>query len=128
MLTISADQRRARLVRRHCLGDRTGAASVAPVVHNAASVAIAKRLRTRLVKAVRTGPTDPEVDGDAVQWLADVENGTEQALLTRGEALATELAADEPRLRTALLPTTDKKWDVRSNITSQVLTLMGGEG
>jgi len=103
-------------------------AHLAPVVHSAASLAIAKRLRTRLVKELRTGPTDPEMDRDVDEWLADVEDSTEEALLARGEASANELATDEPRLRTALLPTTDKAWDTKSNITTRVLTLMGAEG
>jgi hypothetical protein len=50
------------------------------------------------------------------------------AIDRRGTALASELSSDEPRLRTALLPTTDRKWDLRRNITSQVLVLMAAEG
>lgn len=100
----------------------------APVVHRAAGLAIAQRLRRQLVQHLSTLPTEPPIDGDVAAWLADVETATEKAVDERGEALATELAKAEPRLRTAILPTTDKKWDVKQNITSRVLTLMGADG
>ncbi|WP_239000882.1 winged helix DNA-binding domain-containing protein [Jiangella asiatica] len=100
----------------------------APVVHSAAGLAIADRLRRQLVQQLSTLPTEPAVEGDVAAWLADVEASTERAVDARGEALATELAKAEPRLRTAVLPTTDKKWDVKQNITSRVLTLMGADG
>ncbi|PZF81363.1 winged helix DNA-binding domain-containing protein, partial [Jiangella anatolica] len=189
MLTISAEQRRRRLLRRHHLAAETPAGSVAgavagmvvlhatdpatvyvsalvrvpeatlddvsaalyddrsvvkliamrrtmfvtptdfvPVVHSAAGLMIADRLRRQLVQHLSTLPTEPPVDGDVAAWLTDVETATEKALDERGEALANELARAEPRLRTAVLPTTDKKWDVKQNITSRVLTLMGADG
>lgn len=99
-----------------------------PVVHAAAGVEIGRRLRRQLVKALTTLPTEPEIGPEVADWLADVEDGTEKALIARGEAFANELAKDEPRLRTATLPTTDKAWDVKANITSRVLTLMGADG
>jgi hypothetical protein len=43
-------------------------------------------------------------------------------------ASGAQLGAAVPRLRTALLPTTTKAYDVRRTITSQVLVLMGAEG
>lgn len=101
---------------------------LAPAVHSGAGVEIAQRLRRRLVKELRTIPTEPAVEGDAEEWLSDVEAGAERAVLHFGEAMANEIAKAEPRLRTALLPTTDKAWDVRQNITSRVLTLMGADG
>lgn len=104
------------------------AAELAPVVHSAAGLEIAARLRRQLVKQLETLPTEPKIGGDVGEWLADVERSTERALMARGEAFANELAEDEPRLRTATLPTTDKKWDVKQNITSRVLTLMGADG
>jgi hypothetical protein len=60
--------------------------------------------------------------------LRDVELCTERVLLGRGEATANQLSEDDPRLRTAILPTTDKSYHVRRNVTSQVLVLMGAEG
>ncbi len=99
-----------------------------PVVHHAASVAIAARLRRQLVKDLETGPTEPPLTGDVAGWLADVERSVEQALRAREVATAAQLAGDEPRLQTAQLPTTDKAYDVRRNITTRVLALMGTEG
>jgi hypothetical protein len=103
-------------------------ADLVPTVHHAASVGIANRLRRGIVKDLQNGPTDPALTGDIAAWLADVEASTERALLARGDATANQLAADEPRLRTAQLPTTDKAYDIRRNITTRVLTLMGAEG
>jgi hypothetical protein len=100
----------------------------APVVHHAASVAVAARLRRQLVKDLATGPTDPPLTGDIAAWLADVEDRVAQALVDREVATANQLASDEPRLQTAQLPTTDKAYDIRRNITTRVLTLMATEG
>lgn len=187
MLTIDAEQRRARLVRRHCIDGsatsvldaaramlvlhatdpatvylsalaRVRAATLddvsaalydqgsllrllamrrtlfvaptdfAPVVHHAASTRVAADQRKTLLKQLDRFPTEPPLRGDLDRWLRDVEDSTERALLARGEATANQLSEDEPRLRTAILPTTDKAYDVRRNITSQVLVLMGAEG
>lgn len=101
---------------------------LAPVVHQAASLGIAAQQRRLLVKLLRITPTDPAVPDDVEAWLDDVESSVERALAARGEALANTLSTDEPRLRTSFLPTTDKAYDVKRNITSQVLTLMAAEG
>lgn len=99
-----------------------------PVVHSAAGLGIADMLRRQLVKHLQTVPTEPPVGSDVEMWLTELEDSTERAVLARGEALASELTRDEPRLRTAVLPTTEKKWDVKANITSRVLTLMAADG
>jgi hypothetical protein len=49
-------------------------------------------------------------------------------VLELGTASGAQLAKAVPGLRTALLPRTDKKYDVRRAVTSQVLVLMGTEG
>jgi hypothetical protein len=103
-------------------------AGLVAVVHSAASREVARKQRARLIKDLQTRPTDPPLTGDITAWLADVENSTERALIGRGEVTANELASDEPRLRTAELPTTDKAYDVRRNITTRVLTVMACEG
>ncbi|WP_093148790.1 winged helix DNA-binding domain-containing protein [Saccharopolyspora antimicrobica] len=99
-----------------------------PVVHNAASLEVADRQRKRLVQQLTTIPTDPELPADVEGWLLSVESSVEQALAERGSATAAQLSADEPRLRTALLPTSGKKWDVKRNITTNVLVMMAAEG
>jgi hypothetical protein len=99
-----------------------------PLVHHAASLRVAADQRRTLLKQLDRLPTEPALTGDLDAWLREVEDGAERALLARGEATANQLSEDEPRLRTAILPTTDKAYDVRRNITSQVLVLMGAEG
>jgi len=98
------------------------------IVHHAAGLEIAAWMRKRLVQQLATLPTEPELPDDLAGWLEEVEAGVEKSLTRRGTALASQLSTDEPRLRTAVLPTTDKPWDVRRNITSQVLILMAAEG
>ena len=101
---------------------------LAPVVHRAAGLGVAAQQRKLLVKQLRTLPTDPPVPDDVEAWLDEVETSVERALAARGEALANALSTDEPRLRTSFLPTTDKAYDVKRTITSQVLTVMAAEG
>jgi hypothetical protein len=101
---------------------------LAPVVHHAAGLGIAAQQRRLLVKQLRAIPTDPPVPDDVEGWLDDVESSVERALASRGEALANALSTDEPRLRTSFLPTTDKAYDVKRTVTSQVLTVMAAEG
>ena len=103
-------------------------AELVAVVHAAAALDVAATMRRRLLSQLATLPTDPPLTGDLAGWLADVEAGVEQAADRLGVASGAQLAAAEPRLRTALLPTTDKAYDVRRTVTSQVLTLMGAEG
>ena len=98
------------------------------IVHHAAALDVAAKMRATLLSQLAKLPTDPPIDGDRARWLEDVERGVERSIAARGSAEAAELSTDEPRLRTAFLPTTDKAWDVRRNITSQVLVLMAAEG
>lgn len=100
----------------------------APIVQAAAGDEIAQRLRRRLLKELQTVPTEPQLAGDIDAWLTEVEASAERVLIEGGEALANTVANAEPRLRTALLPTTGKKWDTKQNITSRVLTLLGAQG
>lgn len=103
-------------------------AELVPVVHAAASLDVAATQRRRLLSQLATLPTDPSLPDDLAAWLAETEAGVTAAIERLGTASGAELARAEPRLRTALLPTTDKAYDVRRTITSQVLVLMGAEG
>lgn len=103
----------------------------APVVHHAASLDVAARIRKRLVQQLRTLPTDPPLPDDLEalhEWLRDVEDGVTRAAQELGTASGAQLSKAEPRLRTAILPSTDKAYDVRRTITTNVLTLMGADG
>jgi len=102
-----------------------------PVVHAAAALDVAATQRKRLLKQLATLPTEPPLPTDAPAleaWLAEVEAEVEAALSRLGVASGAQLGAAVPRLRTAILPTTTKAYDVRRTITSQVLVLMGAEG
>jgi hypothetical protein len=103
-------------------------AELVPVVHAAASLDVAATMRRRLLKQLATLPTDPPLPDDLPGWLAGAEAGVCAAIERLGVASGAQLAAAEPRLRTALLPTTDKAYDVRRTLTSQVLMLLGAEG
>ncbi|HEX5401285.1 MAG TPA: winged helix DNA-binding domain-containing protein [Pseudonocardiaceae bacterium] len=98
------------------------------LVHHAASLDIAAQQRQRLLQQLATIPTDPPLPADVAGWLRSVESSVDRALAQRGQATAAQLSADEPGLRTALLPTSGKKWDVRRNITTNVLVVMAAEG
>jgi hypothetical protein len=101
---------------------------LAATVHSAASLDVAAMMRRRLVKALAIGPTDPPLPPDIEGWLRETEAGVEKAIAELGVASGAQLARAEPRLQTAFLPRTDKSYDVRRAITSQVLVLMGTEG
>jgi hypothetical protein len=98
------------------------------VVHAAASLDVAATVRRRLLTQLATLPTDPPLPDDLDGWLAGVEQGVTEAIERLGVASGAQLALAEPRLRTALLPTTDKAYDVRRTLTSQVLVLVGAQG
>lgn len=97
-----------------------------PVVHAAASAAVGRRLRARLLAELGRLPTDPPVD-DPEAFLARAEAGV-HAALAEGPLDGAALAARVPELRTAFLPTTTKTWDVRRAITSTLLSLLSAEG
>ena len=103
-------------------------AETVPVVHHAASLDVATNIRRTLLKQLRTLPTDPELPADLEGWVDDVGAGVERAAAELGSASGAQLSKVEPRLRTALLPTTDKAYDVRRTVTTQMLTLLGAEG
>lgn len=98
-----------------------------PVVHAAAAAGVARRLRARLLKELSTLPTDPPVD-DAGRFLAAVEEQVHAALAEHGPMDGASLSRAAPMLRTAFLPTTDKTWDVRRTMTSQLTALLSAEG
>lgn len=98
-----------------------------PVVHRAASLDVARTVRARLVRQLSTLPTDPPLPADVDGWLRETEAQVEEAILELGVASGQQLGTAVPRLRTAILPTTDKAYDVRRSLTSPILTLMALE-
>ncbi|MCA5893026.1 winged helix DNA-binding domain-containing protein [Isoptericola sp. NEAU-Y5] len=101
--------------------------SVVPVVHAGASLTVAARLRTRLLKELATLPTDPPV-ADPGALLEAAQAQVRAVLAEHGPLDGAELARAAPLLRTAFLPTTDKVWDVRRTLTSPLLSLLSAQG
>ncbi|UYM04983.1 winged helix DNA-binding domain-containing protein [Solicola gregarius] len=98
---------------------------VVACVHYGAALPVADRLRRGIVKDLEKLPTDPAIEGDVDAWLTDLERATIEVLGVRRTATAAQISADEPRLRTAILPVSDKKYDIRRTINSRVLTMLG---
>lgn len=94
--------------------------ATAPVVHAAASQAVAARERAKLMKSL---------DGrrGAAAWLAKVEDAAVEALRAAGELTATELAATDPRLAEEIVVGSGK-WTQPVKLASRVLLVLGAEG
>src|SRR5438477_9302849 len=97
-----------------------------PVVQAAAADAVAADQRKRLIQHLS------ELTGGAVEnpatWLKEVGDATVRALAARGQATASELARDEPRLRTRLSMAEGKSYGAVVNVTTRVLTVLAAEG
>lgn len=97
--------------------------SLAPVVHAAATRAVAVKERAKLLTFVeRTGFTDaPE------RWLHDVCRDTLDALTARGEATPGELAADVPELARKI-KVGQGKWQAEQGAATRVLFQLAADG
>jgi len=95
-----------------------------PVIQAACTDAVAAQQRRLLVQHL----TEAGVADDPAGWLVEVGDATVRALAARGEATATELAQDEPRLRTQLKMADGKPYAAVVNITTRVLTVLGADG
>ena len=95
----------------------------APVLHAAASVAIAHAERQRTAKLVATLGID-----DADAWIRDAEAATLAALERRGEATARELATDVLALRQKVRVSVGKRYESDIGMSGRVLLLLGLEG
>jgi hypothetical protein len=99
--------------------------SVAPVVHAACSLTVAARERAKLLKFMETGG----VGGvRRAAWLAKAEASALEALRSRGELTATELAESDVRLGAELVLSRGAKYEARVKIASRVLTVLAAEG
>jgi hypothetical protein len=99
---------------------------LAAVVQAACTRAVAAVKRRRLVQFLAQAGV---ADGDDVAgWLAELEEATVRALAARGEALATELSADEPRLRRRVLLAAGKSYQAEQSIATRVLSQLAADG
>ncbi|MEU1332635.1 winged helix DNA-binding domain-containing protein [Streptomyces sp. NPDC005865] len=100
---------------------------VAPVLQAACSRAVAARERRLVLRMLtETGVADDEMGVKA--WLAEAEGMALRALKERGEATATELAVDDPRLSTELVMARGKSYEGRQKLASRLLLLLAAEG
>jgi hypothetical protein len=97
-----------------------------PTVQAAVSTPLAATLRRRLISQLQRNGTEPAIDEDIGRWLARLEARTEAALTRRGTATGTQLADDEPGLRTRLLARAPS--DRPQNVTTSVRTMMSADG
>ncbi|MFF4395927.1 winged helix DNA-binding domain-containing protein [Streptomyces sp. NPDC001480] len=92
------------------------------VVHASTALDVAARARAKLLKDMAKG------GGPDAAWLAEVEASTLAALARRGQATATELAEDEPRLREQFVYAAGKGYEAMHTVSGRLLRLLGVEG
>jgi hypothetical protein len=98
---------------------------LAPVVQAACTDAIAvaqRRLLLQLLTRSGIGGDDP------ARWLEEVEEVTVKALAARGQALASELAEDDPRLREQIQFAEGKSYAGKQSVVTRVLLVLAAEG
>ncbi|MEV5005443.1 winged helix DNA-binding domain-containing protein [Streptomyces sp. NPDC056159] len=97
-------------------------AELTAVVHASTGIAVAARARAALIKDMaKAGAPD-------AAWLKEVEESTLAALARRGQATATELAQDEPRLREQFAYAAGKSYEGVHTVSSRLLRVLGVEG
>lgn len=97
---------------------------IAPLIQAACSRAVAAAERRKLLGYLAGAGVGDDVDG----WLAGVEQAALSALTARGEATASELAGDDPRLQVQIVLARGKSYEGRQNIASRVLFLLAAQG
>jgi hypothetical protein len=98
-------------------------ADLAPVLLAACTRAIAVKDRQRLLRLLERA----RVADDAGAWLAEVGDATVRTLAARGEATATELCEDEPRLRAQVMMGS-ARGEVPQPVFPLVLFLLAADG
>ena len=99
-------------------------ADLVPLLHHGCALPRAAAERRRLVGYLQREGITPQ----GAKWLEEVENATWEAILRRGEALATELREDVPELQETLTFGKGKKWGGKVGISTRVLFLLATEG
>ena len=95
-----------------------------PVVQAGVTNGIAATERRRLGGRLE----EHGIAADGQAWLEAVFASTIRLLAGRGEALSTELSADEPRLRESMLLNPGKRYEARQNVAVPVLSVLAAEG
>ncbi|MFD3615733.1 winged helix DNA-binding domain-containing protein [Streptomyces sp. NPDC058676] len=92
------------------------------VVHASTGLTVAARERAALLKDMAAAGAP-----DAA-WLKEVEESALAALARRGQATATELAEDEPRLREQFVYAAGKNYEGVHTVSTRLLRVLGVEG
>jgi hypothetical protein len=95
-----------------------------PVVQAACTDAIAVQQR-RLLLGMLAGSG---LADDPATWVEEVEKVALEALAARGEATATELAGDDPRLAQQIVVAAGKPYEGRQSVVTRILLLLAAEG
>ncbi|OIJ92647.1 winged helix DNA-binding domain-containing protein [Streptomyces monashensis] len=101
---------------------------LAPVLQAACSRSVAVRERRKLLKILADSGIGDGDEAGTEQWLKGAEEAAQRALEARGEATASELAGDDPRLAVQVVLAPGKKYEGRQNVSSRLLLLMAAEG
>ncbi|MET9911713.1 winged helix DNA-binding domain-containing protein [Streptomyces sp. NPDC006476] len=92
------------------------------VVHASTGLAVAAKARAKLVQDMASAGAP-----DAA-WLKEVEESLLAALARRGQATATELAQDDPRLREQFAYAAGKSYEGVHTVSGRLLRVLGVEG
>lgn len=97
-------------------------AELTAVVHASTGLTVAARERDKLLKDMaKAGAPD-------ATWLKEVEESALAALARRGQATASELAVDEPRLREQFVYAAGKSYEGVHSVSTRLLKVLGVEG
>jgi hypothetical protein len=94
------------------------------VVYAACTRAIAVTERRKTEQILR----EAGLSDDPAGWLADLEQATLAALVSRGEALSSELSADVPGLAQQFAVARGKSYEGRQSVGSRLLPLLAADG
>ena len=95
-----------------------------PLLHHGCALPLAAPERRRLAGYLEAeGITD-----NGHGWIDQVGDATVEAIMNRGEALATELREDVPELKETLTFGRGKKWGGKVGVSTRVLFLLATEG
>ncbi len=97
---------------------------LAPVIHAASGRANAAHQHRNTVQML----TVAGIAGDPETWLTETKDAALAALIRLGEATATELAAEVPRLREQIPVGEGKRWQGTIGVSTRVLFLLAAEG
>jgi hypothetical protein len=101
---------------------------LAAVLQTACSVEVAARERRKLVKMLAESGIGGGTQAGSVSWLTGAEEAALASLEKRGEATASELAADDPRLAERVVLGRGSRNEARQSVAARLLLLLAAEG